>query len=258
MLDAGRLGLAVVYLGGQRRSPAWPGCRRRSAPGGGRAPHEPGRLGRGRGPRRLSGRSPRFGVDAARRRPPASAFPVGTLAVNVSGAFLLGLLAGAVGRRRRAICSLGAGGARLLHDLLDLDAGDAARSTRRGETARSRSATSCLSIALGLAPPPSAALGRSSSVSTLFGYADEATLGRFVADHAAVVGFAHPAFVDQQVGVADHLGEGEEGLGDGDVAPDRLRQLVAGARPLGDQAVDLLLAPLVARRGARRSGRRGR
>ena len=45
--------------------------------------------------------------------------------------------------------------------------------------------------------------------------------------------------------MADHLGEGEEGLGDGDVAPDRLRQLVAAARPLGDQPVDLLLAPLV-------------
>ena len=57
--------------------------------------------------------------------------------------------------------------------------------------------------------------------------------------------FAHPAFVDQQVGVADHLGEGEEGLGDGDVAPDRLGDLVAAARPLGDQAVDLLLAALV-------------
>ena len=69
--------------------------------------------------------------------------------------------------------------------------------------------------------------------------------GRLEADHLAVVDLAHPALVDQQVDVADHLGEGEEGLGDGDVAPDRLGDLVAGARPLGDQAVDLLLAPLV-------------
>ncbi len=68
---------------------------------------------------------------------------------------------------------------------------------------------------------------------------------RFIADHLAVLDFAHAAFVDQQVGVADHLGEGEEGLGDGDVAPDRLRDLIAAARLLGDQPVDLLLAPLV-------------
>ena len=45
--------------------------------------------------------------------------------------------------------------------------------------------------------------------------------------------------------MADHLGEGEEGLGDGDVAPDRLGDLVAAARLLGDQLVDLLLAALV-------------
>ena len=76
-----------------------------------------------------------------------------------------------------------------------------------------------------------------------------ASAANFVADHAAVVDFAHPPLVDQEVGVADHLGEGEEGLGDGDVAPDRLRQLVAGARPLRDQLEDLLLAPLVSWRG---------
>ena len=59
--------------------------------------------------------------------------------------------------------------------------------------------------------------------------------------------------VDQQVDVADHLREGEEGLGDGDVAPELLGELVGGARPLGDQAAQLLLAPLGASRSARRS-----
>src|SRR5215218_7055261 len=72
------------------------------------------------------------------------------------------------------------------------------------------------------------------------------TLGRFVADHRVVIYFPHPPFVDEQVGVAYHLGEGEEGLGDGDVAPERLGDLVAAAGALGDQAVDLLLAAVVA------------
>jgi hypothetical protein len=45
--------------------------------------------------------------------------------------------------------------------------------------------------------------------------------------------------------MADHLGESEEGLGDGDVAPDRLGDLVGVAGLLGDQLVDLLLAPVV-------------
>ena len=49
--------------------------------------------------------------------------------------------------------------------------------------------------------------------------------------------------VDQQVDVADHLGQRQERLGHRDVAPQLLGKLVAGARPLGDQLVDLLGAP---------------
>ena len=45
--------------------------------------------------------------------------------------------------------------------------------------------------------------------------------------------------------MADHLGEGEEGLSDGDVAPDGLRDLVGVVGLLGDQLVDLLLAAVV-------------
>ena len=40
--------------------------------------------------------------------------------------------------------------------------------------------------------------------------------------------------------MAEHLGERQVGLRDRDVAEQRLRELVAGARLLGDQAVDLL------------------
>jgi hypothetical protein len=43
-------------------------------------------------------------------------------------------------------------------------------------------------------------------------------LDLFVADHLAVVRFLRPLLVDQEVGVTDHLGEGEESLGYGDVA----------------------------------------
>src|SRR5690349_15938425 len=72
-----------------------------------------------------------------------------------------------------------------------------------------------------------------------------ALVHRLIPHDIPVLDFPDPAFVDQQIGVADHLGEGEEGLGDGDVAPDRLCDLVAGAGLVGDQAVDLLLAALV-------------
>ena len=58
------------------------------------------------------------------------------------------------------------------------------------------------------------------------------------------------ARVEQQVDVAEHLGQRQVGLGDRDVAPQRLRELVGGARPLGDEARDLL------RRGARARARR--
>jgi hypothetical protein len=47
--------------------------------------------------------------------------------------------------------------------------------------------------------------------------------------------------------VPDHLGEGQECLGDGDVSPDRLGELVPGPRLLGDQGVELLGATLIHR-----------
>src|SRR5881397_3995330 len=77
---------------------------------------------------------------------------------------------------------------------------------------------------------------------------------RLVADHVANLDLAGPAVVDQQVEMTDHLGEGQEGLPDGDVAPKLLRKLVSGARPLGYESVDLLgaapvkLEPLVDQR----------
>jgi hypothetical protein len=45
-------------------------------------------------------------------------------------------------------------------------------------------------------------------------------LDRFVANDVAATHFPHLSLIDQEIGVADHLGEGEEGLGDGDVASD--------------------------------------
>src|SRR5688572_28312485 len=39
---------------------------------------------------------------------------------------------------------------------------------------------------------------------------------------------------DQQVEVADHLREGQEGLGDGDVAPELLGDLIRGPGAVGD------------------------
>ena len=62
-------------------------------------------------------------------------------------------------------------------------------------------------------------------------------------DHAVALDLAHAAVVQQQVDVAEHLGERQVGLRDRDVAEQRLRELVAGARALGDQAVDLLRPP---------------
>ena len=199
---------------------------------------------------------PALRADPACRRPPPPAPPGvgGTLAVNLSGAFLLGLLAGAaVEGDARLLLGAGLIGSYTTFSTWMLE-------TQRIEEAGKRRiavANVLLSIALGTPPPP--ALGRALG-SHLFLSGDDnekeqvndsgSALGGFVADHLAVVGFAHPALVDQQVGVADHLGEGEEGLGDGDVAPDRLGDLVAAARLLGDQPVDLLLAPLVLARRA--------
>ena len=55
----------------------------------------------------------------------------------------------------------------------------------------------------------------------------------------------HAPLVGEQVEVAEHLGQGQVGLRDGDVAPQRLRDLVGRARPLGEQPVDLVGAPAV-------------
>ena len=64
--------------------------------------------------------------------------------------------------------------------------------------------------------------------------------GRLVANYLSVLHLTHASVVDQQVEVADHLREGEERLGDRDVAPQRLCQVIARPRLLGDQAVELL------------------
>ena len=55
-------------------------------------------------------------------------------------------------------------------------------------------------------------------------------------DDAVPLDLAHAAVVQQQVDVAEHLGQRQVGLRDRDVAEQRLRELVAGARALGDQA----------------------
>src|SRR5215211_9228412 len=48
--------------------------------------------------------------------------------------------------------------------------------------------------------------------------------------HRAVLGLelTHQPGIDEQIDMADDLRQGEEGLGHGDVAPHRLRQLVRG------------------------------
>src|SRR5882724_12761915 len=56
--------------------------------------------------------------------------------------------------------------------------------------------------------------------------------GRLVANDPSVLDLTHPSVVDQQVEVADHLREGEERLGDRDVAPQRLGQVIARPRLL--------------------------
>ena len=47
--------------------------------------------------------------------------------------------------------------------------------------------------------------------------------------------------------MAEDLDERQVGLGHGDVAPQRLGELVGGARPFGDQAVELVGAAAVQR-----------
>src|SRR5688572_8456705 len=49
---------------------------------------------------------------------------------------------------------------------------------------------------------------------------------------------AHTTVVQQQVNVSQDLGERQVGLRDGDVAEQSLREVISGARSLGDQLVD--------------------
>src|SRR5215218_4347563 len=63
---------------------------------------------------------------------------------------------------------------------------------------------------------------------------------RLEPDQLAVRDLAHASLVGQQVEVPEHLGQGEEGLGHGDVSPQLLGQLVRAPGTLGDQPEDLL------------------
>ena len=63
----------------------------------------------------------------------------------------------------------------------------------------------------------------------------------------------HAAVLEQQVDVAEHLGQRQVGLGDRDVAPQRLGDLVGGARLLLDQAARSCSRAARAGRSARRS-----
>ena len=82
--------------------------------------------------------------------------------------------------------------------------------------------------------------------------------GRLEPRHAVPLLLAHAAVVQQQVHVPEHLGKRQVCLRDRDVAEQRLGQVVAGARPLGDQLVDAVGAAARGTRSARRSARRGR
>ena len=74
-----------------------------------------------------------------------------------------------------------------------------------------------------------------------------ARLRRLEHAHAVTLDLPRPARVQQHVHVAQHLAEREVSLGDRDVAPERLSDLVRRAWPLGDKPVDLAGAPLVKR-----------
>ena len=67
----------------------------------------------------------RFYVDGIVTSASGRDFPYGTLVVNLSGAVILGLLTGLALGGDAALLA-GHGGRRLLHDVLHLDAGDAA------------------------------------------------------------------------------------------------------------------------------------
>src|SRR5262245_34509959 len=67
------------------------------------------------------------------------------------------------------------------------------------------------------------------------------------ANQVAVMGLASTPVRDQQVDVAQHLREGQERLGDRDVAPQLLGDLIRGAGTLADQAKDPIRATAVER-----------
>ena len=81
---------------------------------------------------------------------------------------------------------------------------------------------------------------------------------RLEADHPAGLALGHLAAIEQQVDVPEHLAERQVGLRHGDVAPQRLRDLVRGARPLARSARGSCARGARASRSARRSAPRGR
>ena len=83
-------------------------------------------------------------------------------------------------------------------------------------------------------------------------------LSRLEADHPAGLVLGHLAALEQQVDVAEHLAEREERLRDGDVAPQRLRDLVRGQRLARRAARGSCARGARASRSARRSAPRGR
>src|SRR5215210_7198116 len=70
---------------------------------------------------------------------------------------------------------------------------------------------------------------------------------RLEANHLTGGKLVHASLIGVQVDVPEHLREGQERLGDGDVAPQLLGDLIGGARPLRDQLEDLLRPPPVKR-----------
>ena len=110
-------------------------------------------LGRRRRARRR-GRVARFLLDGRSSARAGRDLPFGTLAVNVSGAFLLGFLAGVSLTRRRAGARRRRH-ARLVHHVLDVDVRVAA--PRRGGRGALRGRQRVISLAVGLG---AIALGR--------------------------------------------------------------------------------------------------
>src|SRR5690348_3974759 len=71
--------------------------------------------------------------------------------------------------------------------------------------------------------------------------------GRRVVDHAADLPRDRRAPLQQQVDVAEHLAQRQVRLGERDVAPDRLGDVVRRPGALGQEGEDLLRPPLVQR-----------